>query len=204
MDKLNNRRDHTEKQVNATGKSDSERWKRSSLYAMPTDKPRPESTSETARERTSDSRDRPAYRDGKLLLAQQRQQAYQKDSSITPNLSASSISRSRRLGSDVKHEPNARKSNPGELGVPKGGGEDESTSQQQGGRKWSERVFANAVYEDAMQQMVDRGDEWWSKEFRDRSREANDRVRQQQQQRRNIELNDRVRQQQQRRNEMGL
>ena len=128
MDKLNNRRDHTEKKVNTTGKSDSEKWKRSSLYAMPTDKPRPESTSEAARERTSDSRDRPAYRDGRLRLAQQRQQAYQKDSSITPNLSASSISRSRRLGSDV----NERKSNTGELGVPKGGGEqDEGSSRQQ-------------------------------------------------------------------------
>ncbi len=59
----------------------SERWKRSSLYGVPTDKHRPKSTSETAREstsklvreRTSDPKDRPAYRDGKLLLALQRQ-----------------------------------------------------------------------------------------------------------------------------------
>ena len=128
MDRPSNRRDHTDKKVNATGKSDSERWKRSSLYAMPTDKPRPESTQETTCERTSDSRDRPAYRDGRLRLAQQRQQAYQKDCYITPNLSASSISRSRRLGSDV----NERNFNTSELGVPKGWKDtDDDTAQQQ-------------------------------------------------------------------------
>ena len=131
MDRPSNRRDHTEKKVNATGKSDPERWKKSSLYSVPTDKPRPESTSETARERTSDSRDRPAYRDGRLLLAQQRQLASQNDRYGTHELSASL--KNLRLGSYGKREPNARKSNTGELGVPKGGGEDESTSQQQRG-----------------------------------------------------------------------
>ena len=124
MDKLNNRRDHTEKKVNATGKSDSERWKRSSLYGVPTDKPRPESTSEAARESTSKlvrestsgPKDHIRYHDGRLRLAQQRQQAYQKDSYITPNLSASSIYRYRRLGS----YGNDNNSNPSALGVPKG------------------------------------------------------------------------------------
>ncbi len=113
-------------------KQDPERWKKNSLYGMRTDKPHPESTSKAARERTPDSRDRPAYRDGRLLLAQQRQLAYQKDSHITPNLSDSSISKSRsksrRLGSDV----NERKFNTSELGVPKGGGgQDEASESQQ-------------------------------------------------------------------------
>ena len=92
MDKLNNRRDHTEKKVNATGKSDSERWKRSSLYGVPTDKPRPESTSEAARESTSKlvrestsgPKDHIRYHDGRLRLAQQRQQAYQKAATSRP------------------------------------------------------------------------------------------------------------------------
>ena len=136
MDRPSNRRDHTEEKVHATGKSDSERWKKSSLYGVPTDKPRPESTSEAARERTSDSRDRPAYRDGRLRLAQQRQQAYQKDCYITPNLSDSSISKSRRPSSGLTSKLHASRSTASELGVPKGWKDpNEDTTQQQAGQQ---------------------------------------------------------------------
>ena len=59
---------------------------------MPTDKPRPESTQETTRRGRQTQETVLRTVTGDFRLAQQRQQAYQKDCYITPNLSASSIS----------------------------------------------------------------------------------------------------------------
>ncbi len=123
MDRPSKMRDQKEKNVDVVVKSDLDKWKRRSIYGVHTGKLHPESTSKVAQERTSDSRDHIPYRDGKLRLARQRQQAYQKDSCITSNLSDGSISRYRRLDSDV----NDRKFNTSELGEPKGGGNNMST-----------------------------------------------------------------------------
>ncbi len=53
MDRPSKRRDNTKENVNAKEKQGSEKWKKSSLYGVPTDKHRPKSTLETARESTS-------------------------------------------------------------------------------------------------------------------------------------------------------
>ncbi len=113
MDQPSKMHDLTEKKVNAPVKSYSEEWKKQAIYKMPTDKPRPESTSKAAQERIP-------YRDGKSLLARHRQQAYQKDSYVTPTLSDRPRSWHPRQGSDVQHKLNNGKSSTSDLGEPKG------------------------------------------------------------------------------------
>jgi len=70
---------------------------------MPT---RPANVSEVAQQRASGSRDRLEYRDGRCLLAQQRQQ----DGSVTPGLSDSPRYRHRRQDSNVTHKTDESKS----------------------------------------------------------------------------------------------
>ena len=117
--------DRTKKNMNARGNSDSEKWKRQALYNVPTDKPHPESTSAAAQERTSGSRDRPPYRDGRLQLAQQRQQAYQKTRDLSDRLRSMNL----RSGSDAQHKLNAGNSTTSELGEPKGMSGEQSRSE---------------------------------------------------------------------------
>ena len=154
MDRPSNRRDHPEKksmqQENQIQRDGKKVLSTACLLTNLAQRARQKQLGE----RTSDSRDRPAYRDGRLLLAQQRQLASQNDRYGTHELSASL--KNLRLGSYGKREPNARKSNTGELGVPKGGGEDESTSQQQRGVT-TERKAAMTLLE-FQQQFKKRGE----------------------------------------------
>ena len=130
MDQPSNIRDHTEKKVNATGKSDSGKWMREAFYGAK-NKPRPESTSSAAQERTSDSRDRIPYRDGRYQLVKHRQLAYKKDRYGTHDLSASLRSTHLRSGSYIKRGLHARHSNPFVSDVPKGGGGEGSSGEQE-------------------------------------------------------------------------
>ena len=114
MDQPSKRRDLTEKNVKEPVKSSSEEWKKQALYKMPTDKPRPESTSAAAQGSIP-------YRNGRLqLLARQRLQRNQSDSYVPPTPRANQSYWHPRQGSDVKHKLNESNSNPSALGVPKG------------------------------------------------------------------------------------
>src|SRR5271157_601112 len=109
MDQPSKMHDLTEKNVKSVVKTNPEKWKKQALYNMPTN----ESTSKAAQEGIP-------YRDGKRLLARQRQQAYQKDSYVTPTLSDRPRSWHPRQGSDVQHKLSDGISNTSELGEPKG------------------------------------------------------------------------------------
>src|SRR5271157_4598108 len=97
MDQPSKRRDLTEKNVKEPVKSSSEEWKKQALYKMPTDKPRPESTSKAAQEGIP-------YRDGRSLLARH---LHQQNRDPSDRLRSMHL----RPSSDVQHKLNNEKSN---------------------------------------------------------------------------------------------
>ncbi len=143
--------DRTKKNMNARGNSDSEKWKRQALYNVPTDKPHPESTSAAAQERTSGSRDRPPYRDGRLQLAQQRQQAYQKTRDLSDRLRSMNL----RSGSDAQHKLNAGNSTTSELGEPKGMSGEQSRSESQKQLEEKQKYEQYKKYNERMGKLAD-------------------------------------------------
>ncbi len=105
MDQPSKMHDLTEKNVKSVVKTNPEKWKKQAIYNMPTN----ESTSKAAQEGIP-------YRDGKSMLARQRQQAYQQNRDLSDRLRSWHL----RQGSDVQYKLSDGISNTSELGEPKG------------------------------------------------------------------------------------